>query len=46
MLSFILRRILLMIPIMILISFIIFFIIQLPPGDFLTSLTARRASQN
>ncbi|MBN9333459.1 ABC transporter permease [Devosia sp.] len=46
MLSFILRRILLMIPIMIIISFLIFFIIQLPPGDFLTSLTARRAAQN
>jgi peptide/nickel transport system permease protein len=37
MLSYILRRILLMIPTLILISMISFVIIQLPPGDYLTT---------
>lgn len=35
MLAYIIRRILIMIPVMIAISVITFFIIQLPPGDFL-----------
>ncbi len=38
MLIFILRRILTMIPVLIVISMISFAIIQLPPGDFLTTL--------
>ena len=45
MLEFIVRRLLLLIPTVILISIISFVIIQLPPGDFLTSyiMTAWRA---
>lgn len=35
--AFVVRRLLLMIPILILISIVSFIIIQLPPGDFLTS---------
>ncbi len=46
MLSFIIRRILLMILTMIVISLVAFIVIQLPPGDFLTALTAERAAQN
>lgn len=46
MLSFIIRRILLMIPTMIVISLVAFIVIQLPPGDFLTALTAEKAAQN
>ncbi|KFL30028.1 ABC transporter permease [Devosia riboflavina] len=46
MFSFILRRILLMIPTLIAISVVTFIVIQLPPGDFLTALTAERAQQN
>jgi len=41
MLTYILRRILIMIPTLIVISVISFFIIQLPPGDYLTSLVAQ-----
>lgn len=41
MLGFIVRRCLLMIPTLILISIISFTIIQLPPGDFLTSYIAQ-----
>ncbi|WP_248925990.1 ABC transporter permease [Paenibacillus hamazuiensis] len=40
MLQYILRRLLLMIPIVILVSIIIFFIIQLPPGDFVSRMVA------
>jgi peptide/nickel transport system permease protein len=40
MLAYIVRRVLAMIPMLILISFISFFIIQLPPGDFLNTLQA------
>jgi peptide/nickel transport system permease protein len=40
MLTFILRRILGMIPMMLIISFISFTIIQLPPGDFFSTLQA------
>ncbi|MCD5414304.1 MAG: ABC transporter permease [Clostridiales bacterium] len=41
MLSYILRRILMMIPVLIIISIISFTIIELPPGDFMTSYIAR-----
>ena len=37
MLSFIIKRIILMIPTLLVISFITFIIIQLPPGDYLTT---------
>ncbi len=40
MLAYIIRRILIMIPVMVAISIITFFIIQLPPGDFLTTYVA------
>ena len=46
MLTFILRRLLFMIPITLAISVVTFIIIQLPPGDFFTALTARLAEQN
>lgn len=45
MLSYIIRRILLMIPTVIAISIVVFVIIQLPPGDFLDSLVSGLASQ-
>jgi len=45
MLGYILRRVLLMIPTLLVISVISFFIIQLPPGDFLTSYAAQLRSQ-
>ncbi|MFN2201261.1 MAG: ABC transporter permease, partial [Caldilineaceae bacterium] len=45
MLSFIARRILYMIPTFIAVSIIAFIIIQLPPGDYLTTLVASMASQ-
>jgi peptide/nickel transport system permease protein len=45
MLGYILRRVLLMIPTLLVISLISFFIIQLPPGDFLTSYAAQLRSQ-
>ncbi len=44
MIAYILRRIALMIPMLIAISMISFVIIQLPPGDFLTTLQASVAS--
>lgn len=43
MISFILRRIGLMIPMLIAVSFVSFVIIQLPPGDFMTTLQAQTA---
>ncbi len=45
MLQYILRRMLMMIPTIIAISIVTFIIIQLPPGDFLTTLVAGLASQ-
>ncbi|MBV7337334.1 ABC transporter permease [Chloroflexi bacterium TSY] len=45
MLSFLIRRILYMIPTMIAISIVAFIIIQLPPGDYLTTIVASLASQ-
>jgi peptide/nickel transport system permease protein len=44
MLAYILRRIALMVPVLFTISVISFVIIQLPPGDFLTTLQAAVAS--
>ncbi|NLZ12909.1 MAG: ABC transporter permease, partial [Thermotogaceae bacterium] len=38
MISFIIRRILIMIPMMIVISMICFFIIELQPGDYVSTL--------
>src|SRR5687768_18611734 len=45
MLKYIARRVLYMIPTLILISMISFVIIQLPPGDFLTTLVAQVSAQ-
>jgi peptide/nickel transport system permease protein len=45
MLQYILRRVLLMIPTLFVISLISFAIIQLPPGDFLSSYVAQLRSQ-
>ena len=44
MLQYIARRTLLIIPTLLVVSIVAFIIIQLPPGDFLTSYTARLAS--
>ena len=45
MLGYILRRIAIMIPTIFIISIITFIVIQLPPGDFLTSYAAQLRSQ-
>ena len=45
MLSYIIRRLLIMIPTLVAISIISFTIIQLPPGDFLTTYVAVRNAQ-
>jgi peptide/nickel transport system permease protein len=45
MLTYIIRRILYMIPTVFAISIVVFIIIQLPPGDFLTTLVAAMSSQ-
>jgi peptide/nickel transport system permease protein len=45
MLFYIIRRTLMMIPTLIVVSMLSFMIIQLPPGDFLTSYAARIRSQ-
>jgi len=45
-LGFFLRRLLMMVPTLALVSFVAFAIIQLPPGDFLTSLAAKLGEQN
>src|SRR4051812_2869526 len=45
MLQYIVRRILLMIPTLIVISIVAFVLIQLPPGDFLTSYASQLSSQ-
>jgi peptide/nickel transport system permease protein len=45
MLGYILRRVLLMIPTLFIISIISFVIIQLPPGDFLTSYAAQLSAE-
>ncbi len=43
--QYIIRRVLLMIPTLIVISIVSFILIQLPPGDYLTSYAAQLASQ-
>jgi peptide/nickel transport system permease protein len=45
MFGYIIRRVLLMIPTLVLISIISFVLIQLPPGDYLTSYAAQLRSQ-
>ena len=45
MLRYTLRRILIMIPTLVVISFVTFVIIQLPPGDFLSNQIAELQSQ-
>jgi peptide/nickel transport system permease protein len=45
MLSYIIRRVLIMIPTLILISVISFIALQLPPGDYLTSYAAQLTTQ-
>src|SRR5437764_33310 len=45
MIHYIARRLLFMIPTLIIISMVSFFLIQLPPGDFLTSYAATLAQQ-
>ena len=45
MLNYIGKRILMFIPTIIIISFLIFFIIQLPPGDYVTSYVAAMAAE-
>lgn len=44
MLRYIGRRLLILIPTMVAISMVTFVVIQLPPGDYLTTLTAQRAA--
>lgn len=45
MLKYIGKRLLLFIPTLIIISFVIFFIIQLPPGDYVTSYVAAMSAE-
>lgn len=45
MLSYVLRRLAYMVPTLILISIVSFVIIQLPPGDYLTTLVAQLSAQ-
>jgi peptide/nickel transport system permease protein len=44
-LTFVIRRVALMVPTLVLISIVTFVIIQLPPGDFLTTYVANLSSQ-
>lgn len=44
--GFILRRFLMMIPTLALVSLVTFVVIQLPPGDFITTLAAKLGEQN
>ena len=45
MLSYIIRRVIYMVPTLVVLSMIIFFIIDLPPGDYLTNLQAQLEAQ-
>lgn len=45
MLAFVIRRVLYMIPTVFLISVVAFFIINLPPGDYLTSMVAQQMEE-
>lgn len=42
---YITKRVLIMIPTVLVISFVVFFIIQLPPGDYVTSYVAKMAAE-
>jgi peptide/nickel transport system permease protein len=44
MLTYIVRRVITMIPVVLLISIIVFFIIQLPPGDFISTYAAKMST--
>jgi peptide/nickel transport system permease protein len=44
MFEYILKRILLAIPVVVVISFIVFYIIQLPPGDYVSSYSAKMSA--
>ena len=41
MLVYIIRRLLMLIPILLLVSFIAFFVIELPPGDWVTTYVSQ-----
>ena len=43
MIAYIVRRLLAMIPTLVMISIVTFIIIQLPPGDFFTTLQAQKS---
>ncbi|GAB2552960.1 ABC transporter permease [Gracilibacillus alcaliphilus] len=45
MFQYIIRRILLVIPVLICVSMIVFFVIQLPPGDYVTHYAAQMSAQ-
>ena len=45
MLTYLARRILIMVPTLIAISIITFIIIQLPPGDYLTTMIDRKSTR-
>ena len=45
MITYIGKRLLLMIPTVLLISFVVFFIIQLPPGDYVSSYVAKMSAE-
>jgi peptide/nickel transport system permease protein len=45
MLAYIVRRLLIMIPTLILVSILSFIALQLPPGDYLTSYAAQLSTQ-
>jgi len=44
MLTYAFKRILLMVPVLLAISFIVFFLVQLPPGDFYSNRCAEAPS--
>ena len=46
MLRYVGRRLLIMVPTVIVISMVVFFIIQLPPGDFMSSYIASMEASN
>ncbi|WP_066195675.1 MULTISPECIES: ABC transporter permease [Gracilibacillus] len=45
MFQYIIRRVLLVIPVLICVSMIVFFVIQLPPGDYVTHYAAQMSAQ-
>ena len=46
MLAYILRRLVWMVPSLVAVSFLAFFLIQLPPGDYVTTYVATLAASN